>query len=212
MTIRGFLMTSMMSLVLGGCSVSFMGTPNSSAPGNNYGYGYAGKPISSVDYGQADDLGKPLHHGSAPSANKPDSQPTAQPSAPQRDEPVQPPRRTKPAPHRTKPTQPGDTRPDPTDAPTRPGSTDKPPTRRPVDPGSVDKQPTRRPVDPGSVDKSPTRRPVDPPSTKPDAPQRKAHLVPQVPHVRPKPAATPKQRDGVAKLEHRVVLHRAPTR
>ncbi len=171
MTIRKLLMASMMSLVLGGCSISFLGTPTNSAPGNNYGYDWGGKPMSSVDYGQ-DNREKPLPRGSAQSAND-DDEPTAKPTAPQRDEPVKPPVRKKPAPHRTKPTQP-DAQPDPSDTPTRP-STDKPPTRRPIP----------IPSDSDSVDKPSPRRPVDRPTTKPDdSPRKKPQLVR---HVQPKP-------------------------
>jgi len=188
MTIRELLMASMMSLVLGGCSISFLGTPTNSAPGNNYGYDWGGKPMSSVDYGQ-DDREKPLH-------------PTAKPSAPQRDEPATPPVRKKPAPQRTKPTQPDaqpDAQPDPTDTPTRPSadkptrpSTDKPTGRRPIpipipipipsEGDSVDKPSARRPIPiprgGDSVDKPSPRRPVDRPSTKPDeSPRKKPQIV-----------------------------------
>lgn len=170
MTIRELLMASMMSLVLGGCSISFLGTPTNSAPGNNYGYDWGGKPMSSVDYGQ-DDREKPLH-------------PTANPSAPQRDEPATPPVRKKPAPQRTKPTQP-DAQPDPTDTPTRPSadkptrpSTDKPSARRPI--------PIPRGGD--SVDKPSPRRPVDRPSTKPDESPRKKPQVVRLEQPTRKPA------------------------
>lgn len=146
MTIRELLMASMMSLVLGGCSISFMGTPTNSAPG--YGYGSAGKPMSLVDYGQ-DDREKPLPRGSA------------KPGAEERDEPAKPPVRKKPAPQRTKPTQPAD------------DTTDKPPTRLPTDDDSADKPaPTRRPTD--STEKPPVRLPIDrAPTTKPDPSPRK---------------------------------------
>jgi hypothetical protein len=130
MTIRGFLMASMMSLlVLGGCSVSFMGTPASSTPGyGGYGYNWdAGKSIYPTDdAGTSSDVGKPLH----PSAGNRDPQTdpsTAQPdqpvAPPHRTKPVEPPQRTKPTepPHRTKPTQPGD-------VPTRPGTDTPKPT------------------------------------------------------------------------------------
>ncbi|MBC8073565.1 MAG: hypothetical protein IAG13_34910, partial [Deltaproteobacteria bacterium] len=92
-----------------------MGTPNSAAPRNdygNYGYGSAGKPISSVDYGRIDDRGKPLHRGSAGTDDH-DEKPAIKPEAPQRTKPSKPPQRTKPAPQRTKPAQADDTRPDP---------------------------------------------------------------------------------------------------
>jgi hypothetical protein len=183
MTIRGLLMTSLMSLALGGCSFSFMGSPSSAAPRNDYGsYGYGvGKPIASADYGQIDGRGKPLHRGSAASTDDRDEKPTVKPAAPQRTKPAKPPQRTKPAPHRTKPTAA-----DPTDTPTRPGSPDEP-TRRPLDPDSIVK-PTRRPLEPDSIVK-PTRRPLDPDSakpsprpsirpssTKPDAPTRTPQL------------------------------------
>jgi hypothetical protein len=192
MTIRGLLMTSLAALALGGCSVSFMGTPSSAAPRNDYGsYGYGvGKPIASADYGRVDDRGKPMQRGSSQRDDDRDEQPTAKPVAPQRTKPAKPPQRTKPAPQRTKPTV------DPIEKP----------TRRPIDPNTIEK-PTRRPIDPDSVDKPSTRPSLDRPSSKPaskPAPKRKPQ-VQRAPSERVQPKA--------ATLEsQRAVLRRTPSR
>jgi hypothetical protein len=229
MTIRELVMASMVALALGGCSVTFASTPSAS-PGNNYGYDWGGKPISSVDHHYGD--GKPLHRGSTPKANDPDDEPASKPSAPQDDEPAQ---RKKP-PRRTKPTDP-DTRPDTDRPPTRRpvdrggqslDPDDHPPTRRPVDRGGQsldpddhrptrrpvdrggqsldpdDKPPTRRPVDRGTAldpDKAPTRRPVDGQSLEPSAGARK-----------PTPRPVPTRREGAAQLDQRGAVFKPATK
>jgi hypothetical protein len=156
MAIRDFLMASMMSLALGGCSISFMGTPSNSAPG----YDWGSKQMSSVDY--QDNREKPLRR--TPSAKDSDAQPAAKPRAPQRDEPVRKPVR-KPAPKRTKPTQPEDTKPD--RIPMDRDPVDTKPDRLPMDRDPVDTKPDRLPMDRDPVDDTPARMPTTRPSTKP---------------------------------------------
>lgn len=183
MTIRGFLMASLVSLVMGGCSFTFAGGQGTT-PANAYGYNWSngpGKSIYPSDVGQSDGVGKPIHH-TTPKATQSDppqrTKPSVEPTAPQRDKPTKPPVR-KPAPHRVKPTKPGDTRPDPGDAPS-----DKPtlqpaptggsrPTREPKDskPDKPAHKPTLQPAPTGSS--RPTRRPKAKPATKPTLqPQR----------------------------------------
>jgi hypothetical protein len=128
MTIRELVMASMVALALGGCSVSFMGTPTSSSPGYNYGYGSAGKPLASADYGQ----GKPLHHGSADDDD-------AQPRVPKGDDSTKPAERKKPEPTTKPPTR------DPIDPPPTKPDTRKPKPEPTKVPPELRKPTTRKP-------------------------------------------------------------------
>ena len=194
MTIRKLLMESLMSLVLGGCSSSFMSSSGTSAPGNGYGYNWdGGKPIYSVGNGGSDGVGKPLHHGTTtqdPHRDQPSAQP---PAPPQRTKPTQPPQRTKPTqPPQRKPVTPHRT---------KPGTV-------PIDPGALHK-PTRTPIDPGALHK-PTRQPLDPGSSTPKPHKKPQPTVQLIPHIQPLP--TPKPKDGVAAVLHRPTAHRTIVR
>lgn len=125
--VRGLLTSSVVALVMGGCSISF-GSGSSSSP-SSYPYAYSGggKPVSSYNaMGRVDDREKPLpgitKAKPIPKAEGPHRKPVVDPTpAPTRDEPA-PPKRTKKAPKRTKPAveptrtpAPGRAKPEPTD-------------------------------------------------------------------------------------------------
>ena len=140
--VRGLLTSSVVALVMSGCSISF-GSGSSSSP-SSYPYAYSGggKPVASYNaMGRVDDREKPLPGVSkdkpVTKAPGPHRKPTVDPTpAPTRDEPAGP-KRIKKAPKRTKPTaeptrtpapsrakpEPTDTKPEPTATkPSRDGS------------------------------------------------------------------------------------------
>jgi hypothetical protein len=130
------LTSSVVALVMSGCSISF-GSGSSSSP-SSYPYAYSGggKPVASYNaMGRVDDREKPLP--GVTKAPGPHRKPSVDPTpAPTRDEPAAP-KRIKKAPKRTKPTveptrtpapsrakpEPKDTKPEPTATrPSRDGS------------------------------------------------------------------------------------------
>lgn len=208
MTIRGFLMASLLSLVAGGCSFTFAGGQGTQ-PAGAYGYGWSngpGKPLIANNVEHGDGAGKPIDH---------DTPKATQPEPPQRDKPTKPPVR-KPVPHRTKP---GDTRPDPGDAP-QPGLQPAPtgpsrPTREPKD-AKPDKpaKPSLQPATPTGPTRRPTAKPPRKPAdTTPDKPTRKpADTTPDKPSRKPADTTPDKPSRKPTLQPQTAVIHRASIR